>query len=85
MPRQRERAPAARRCVRAARLEHGLERAQRGRAVLALDAHVHERGVRVHVALHAARVHLVHQAQRALERALAVLAAALLDVLGFMI
>ena len=31
----------------------------------------------MHVALHAARAHLLHQTQRALERALAVLAAAL--------
>ena len=62
-------------------LEHGLKHAQRGLAVLALDAHVHERGVRVHIALHSARAHLLHQTQCALERALAVLAAALHDKL----
>ena len=51
----------------AARLAHGVVGLQRPGAVLALYAHVHERGVRVHVALHAAARHLAEQLRRPLQ------------------
>ena len=51
----------------AAGLAHGVVGLQRPGAVLALYAHVHERRVRVHVALHAAARHLAEQLRRALQ------------------
>ena len=51
----------------AARLAHGVVRLQRLGAVLALDAHIHQRSVGVHVALHAAAHHLAEQRGRPLQ------------------
>ena len=46
---------------------HVLPALQRQAQLPALDAHVHERGVRVHVARHVALLHVCRQLQRALQ------------------
>ncbi len=46
---------------------HVLPHVQRQLQLAALDAHIHERGVRVNIALHASPLHVRRQLQRSLQ------------------